>query len=255
MRRYFVAGNWKMNTTRSEAEKLAAAVAVGIEGKGSVDVLVAPPFPYLSSVLETAEGSPLKVGAQNCYDAPSGAFTGEVSVGMLLDIGCSHVILGHSERRHVLGETDELINRKVKAALDNGLDVILCIGELLEERKGGTTESVLETQLSGGLADVTAEQAAKLVIAYEPVWAIGTGEVATPGQAEEAHAFVRQWLGGRFGTEVGDATRIQYGGSVKPGNAAELLAQPNVDGALVGGASLEASSFLPIVDAAVALAG
>ncbi len=253
MRRYFVAGNWKMNTSRSEAEKLAAAVAVGIEGMDAVDVLVAPPFPYLTSVAATVEGSAVKVGAQNCYFEERGAFTGEVSVGMLQDVGCSHVILGHSERRHVLGETDEVINRKVKAALEKGLDVILCIGELLEERKAGTTESVLETQLAGGLADVSNEQAASLVIAYEPVWAIGTGEVATPDQAEAAHAFTRSWLSGRFGAELGDATRIQYGGSVKPANAADLLAQPNVDGALVGGASLDAASFVPIVQAAVEL--
>lgn len=255
MRRYFVAGNWKMNTTAAEAEALVRAIREGVADDCPVDVLVAPPFPYLPVVATNASGSAVKVGAQNCWYEPPGAYTGEVAVEMLLDVGCSHVILGHSERRHVLGETDELINRKVLSALEKGLDVILCLGELLEERKAEKTNAVLDEQLEGGLKDVTPEQFAKVVIAYEPVWAIGTGEVATPEQAESAHAHIRGRLTERYGAELGEATRIQYGGSVKPGNAAELLAQPNVDGALVGGASLSAENFLPIVQAAITLSG
>jgi triosephosphate isomerase (TIM) len=253
VRRYFVAGNWKMNTDAAGATALAGALRAGVAGDCPVDVLVAPPFPYLGLVVGAVEGSPIKVGGQNCYFEDPGAFTGEVAVEMLKDVGCSYVILGHSERRHVLRETDELINRKVSAALAKGLDVILCIGERLEEREANATEKVLDTQLAGGLADVTAGEAANLVVAYEPVWAIGTGKVATPEQAEAAHRHVRQWLAGRFGAELGEQTRIQYGGSVKADNAAELLGQPNVDGALVGGASLKAESFLPIVEAAVRL--
>lgn len=255
MRRYFVAGNWKMNTTAAEAEELARAVRAGVADDCPVDVLVAPPFPYLPIVRTAMPGDAVKVGGQNCWHEAPGAYTGEVACEMLLDLGCSHVILGHSERRHVLGETDELINKKVLAALAKGLDVILCIGELLEDRKAERTNAVIDEQLAGGLEGVTAEQVPSLVIAYEPVWAIGTGEVATPEQAEEAHAHVRTRLGERFGAELGETIRIQYGGSVKPGNAADLLAQPNVDGALVGGASLSAENFLPIIQAAVDLAG
>jgi triosephosphate isomerase (TIM) len=253
VRRYFVAGNWKMNTDAAGAEALARAVRAGVADDCPVDVLVAPPFPYLALVAEQVAGSPVKVGGQNCCGEDPGAFTGEVAVEMLKDVGCSHVILGHSERRHVMGETDDLINRKVRAALAKGLNVILCIGERLEEREANETERVLDRQLAGGLLDVTAEEAENLVIAYEPVWAIGTGKVATPEQAEAAHRHVRGQLSERFGAELGEATRIQYGGSVKADNAAELLGQPNVDGALVGGASLKAEAFLPIVEAAVRL--
>jgi len=250
MRRYLVAGNWKMNTTREQGVELAAAIAAGSqEAASKVDVLICPPFPYLIPVLDAVKGSHVSVGAQNAYFEAPGAFTGEVSLEMLLDIGCQSVILGHSERRHVLGESDEIINRKVLAALNKGVRPILCVGELLEERQGAQTEAVLDRQMAGGLAGVTAEQLSQIVIAYEPVWAIGTGLTATPEQADSAHAYLRTWLKNRYTPEVADAMRILYGGSVKAGNAASLLGQPHVDGALVGGASLKASDFLPIIEA------
>jgi triosephosphate isomerase len=251
MRRLFVAGNWKMTQTRASAVALAREVAVGAKSAVSeVDVAVAPPFVYLAAVKEALGGSDVRLAAQNAYFEEPGAFTGEVALDMLKDVGCEWVILGHSERRHILGESDELINRKVRAALGKGLGVILCVGELIEEREAGLTETVLDRQMKGGLAGVSAEQMAHVVMAYEPVWAIGTGLTATPAQAESAHAHLRNWLTSRYNSDVAEATRIQYGGSVKPDNAAELLAQPNVDGALVGGASLKAETFLPIVEAA-----
>jgi len=196
----------------------------------------------------------VQLAAQNAYFEEPGAFTGETSLEMLTDIGCGWVILGHSERRHVLGETDELINQKVRATLAKGLGVILCVGELIGEREAEQTNAVLDRQMEGGLAGVSAEQMAGVVIAYEPVWAIGTGLTATPDQAEAAHAHLRNWLQSRYTSEVADATRIQYGGSVKPDNAADLLAQPNVDGALVGGASLKPETFVPIIAAAAEIA-
>lgn len=252
MRRYLVAGNWKMNTNRTSGVELAHAVA---EGSGAatdtVDVLLCPPFPYLIPVVEAVRGSQVRVGAQNCYFEESGAFTGEVSADMLLDTGATAVILGHSERRHVLGETDQDINRKLTKALGKGLQVLLCVGELLSERESGQTEAVLDQQMAGGLAGITADQFANIVIAYEPVWAIGTGVTASPEQAEQAHLHLRNWLQTTYGKEVAESTRILYGGSVKGSNAAELLGQPNVDGALVGGASLKADDFLPIIQAGV----
>ncbi len=251
MRRPFVAGNWKMNLDLASSVELAHEVADGIAAlSGAVDVAVCPPYPYLHAVSETLRGSDLRVGAQNAYHEASGAFTGEVAVNMLLDVGCRWVILGHSERRHVLGETDEQINRKVKAALAGGLPVILCVGELLDERQAKQTEKVLDRQMQGGLEGVTGEQMAEVVIAYEPVWAIGTGLTATPEQAESTHAHLRNWLSARYNPGIAGQTRIQYGGSVKPDNAAGLMQQPNVDGALVGGASLKADAFLGIVRAA-----
>ncbi|MBA3312586.1 MAG: triose-phosphate isomerase [Planctomycetota bacterium] len=250
MRRMFVAGNWKMNTDRAGGTELARAIAKAVPADAAVDVLVAPPLPYLLPIGEAIAGSGVALGAQNAYFEPPGAFTGETSIGMLKDVGCRYVILGHSERRQVLRETDETINKKVAAAVAAGLGVILCVGETLDERDGGTTEKVLETQLSAGLKSLAADAVSDLVIAYEPVWAIGTGRNATPEQAQAAHAFIRSWLSNRFGPTVGAATRIQYGGSVKPDNAAQLLGQPDVDGALVGGASLKADSFLAIVQAA-----
>lgn len=249
MRRYLVAGNWKMNTDSQSGIELVKALADGVSADASAEVLVSPPFPYLSAV-KAAAGDKIHVGAQNCYFEESGAFTGEVSVGMLKDIGCSYVILGHSERRHVLGETDEDINKKTLAALNAGLPVILCVGEKLEEREGDKTETVLDTQMAGGLVNVSAEQMKHVVIAYEPVWAIGTGKTASPEQAEQAHAHLRGWLKSNYNDSVADETRILYGGSVKPSNAKELLGQTNVDGALVGGASLTAENFLPIIAAA-----
>ncbi|HKI33874.1 MAG TPA: triose-phosphate isomerase [Gemmataceae bacterium] len=254
MRKKFIAGNWKMYTTAATARELASAVARGVGAEARVSVAVCPPFPYLIPVAEALRGSSVALGAQNVYPEKEGAFTGEVSPPMLLDVGCRYVIVGHSERRHVLGENDALINRKVHAALAAGLQVILCVGETLREREADRTEAVLETQLSGGLAGLTAERLAPLVIAYEPVWAIGTGKNATPEQAQEAHAFIRRRVGQTFGEKTASALPIQYGGSVKPENAATLLGQPDVDGALVGGASLKADSFLAIVRAACGFA-
>ena len=251
MRRYFVAGNWKMTQTLESATALAKGVADGAkEHLGAVDVAVGPSFVHLTGVKEAIGESGVQLAAQNAYFEEPGAFTGETALDMLTDVGCQWGILGHSERRHVLGETDDLINKKVRTALDKGLGVILCVGELIEERRADQTNDVLDRQMEGGLADVSAEQMANVVIAYEPVWAIGTGETATPDQAESAHAHLRNWLQNRYTSEVAEATRIQYGGSVKPTNAVELLAQPNVDGALVGGASLKPETFVPIIEAA-----
>ena len=256
MRRPIAAGNWKMNTTREGGVALAKAVAAGADPHGGkVDVIVAPPFPYLLPVVDALRGTAVRVAAQNAYFEKPGAFTGEVGLEMLLDCGCSSVILGHSERRHVLGETDGLINHKVRAALAKNLQVILCVGELKEERLGHQTEAVLDAQMEGDLQDVSAGEMSQVVIAYEPVWAIGTGLTATPEQAEQAHVHLRNWLTSRYNPQVAEATRILYGGSVKPDNAAELIGQPNVDGALVGGASLKAEQFVPIIAAAAGTVG
>lgn len=246
----FVAGNWKMYTTRAGAQELAAAIVKGLPANSPTRVAVCPPFPWLIPVADVLKGSPVALGGQNCYPEKEGAFTGEVSPQMLLDAGCGYVIVGHSERRHGLGETDEFLNRKAKAALAAGLSVIFCVGELLAEREANQTEQVLDRQLTRGLADIPVEQMGKLVVAYEPVWAIGTGKVATTQQAQDAHAYIRRKIAGLFGENVAQSLLIQYGGSVKPDNAAGLLHQPDVDGALVGGASLKADSFLAIVAAA-----
>jgi triosephosphate isomerase len=211
-------------------------------------VAVFPPFVYLDEVARALAGSNVRVGAQNCCDEPEGAFTGEVSAAMLRDVGAELVILGHSERRHVYGESDELVNRKVLHALELGLDVILCVGERLEEREAGQTEPVVRRQLSAGLKGVAPDRMARVTIAYEPVWAIGTGLNATPAQAGEVHNYLRGLLVGLYSEAIAGAVRIQYGGSVKPDNVAELLAVDDVDGALVGGASLKLAQFLPIVD-------
>ena len=251
MRKKFVAGNWKMFTTASSATALARAVAQGVGSEDRVSVAVCPPFPYLERVRDAVRGSNVALGAQNLYPEREGAFTGEVSPGMLADVGCKYVILGHSERRHKLGETDEFINRKVLAALQAGLQVILCVGETLAEREAGKMEEVVTTQLAGGLAQIGREMMSRLSIAYEPVWAIGTGRNATPQQAQLAHAFIRRQIADQVGSEVARALVIQYGGSVKADNAASLLSQPDVDGALVGGASLKADEFLAIVRAAI----
>jgi triosephosphate isomerase len=246
----FVAGNWKMYTTAAMARELATAVIRGVRKDDRVTVAVCPPFPYLLPVAEALRGSNVLLGAQNLYPVKEGAFTGEVSPSMLLDAGCRYVIIGHSERRHVLGESDEFIQRKVQAALTAGLSVILCVGETLQERERNETERVLDRQLTSGLQGLSREQVAGLVIAYEPVWAIGTGRNATPEQAQEAHAFLRRRLAELTDEKTAQAVLIQYGGSVKPENAAGLLWQPDVDGALVGGASLKADQFLAIVAAA-----
>ncbi|MHB1424115.1 MAG: triose-phosphate isomerase [Gemmataceae bacterium] len=249
MRTKFVAGNWKMFTNKAAARQLAAAVVKGLGDEQRVAVAVCPPFPYLSAVAEVLAGSRVALGAQNCYHEKEGAFTGEVSPAMLVDVGCRYVILGHSERRHKLGETDAFINRKVHAALTVGLEVILCLGETLEERQAKRTETVLETQLHGSLAGIDAAALCRVVLAYEPVWAIGTGQNATPEQAQQAHAFLRGQIRQRFGEEAASGLPIQYGGSIKPDNAASLFRQADVDGGLIGGASLNADHFLAIVRA------
>jgi len=249
-RKKFVAGNWKMYTTLAQAKELAGAVVRRVDSDLTT-VAVCPPFPWLSAVAEVLRGSKVALGAQDCHFEKEGAFTGSVSPEMLLEAGCRYVIVGHSERRHGLGETDELLNKKAKRALTAGLEVIFCIGELLAERESNRTESVLHRQLTEGLAALTPAQMGKLVVAYEPVWAIGTGKVATDQQAQEAHAFVRRTVAALFGAAIADALVIQYGGSVKPENAAGLMRRPDVDGALVGGASLKAESFLAIVKAAI----
>ena len=250
MRPMFVAGNWKMNTLLQPAMALAGNVATEVPASSSVEVMVAPPFPYLQSVGERLQGSGVVLGAQNAWFEEPGAFTGEVAIEMLKDVGCRYVILGHSERRHVIGEDDALINKKVAAALRKGLPVILCVGETLGEREANRTEQVLDTQMSAGLSGVDAEALRDVVIAYEPVWAIGTGRTATAEQAESSHAYLRNWLRDRYNSGRAEQVRLLYGGSVKPDNAAPLLSQPNVDGALVGGASLKADQFLGIVRAA-----
>lgn len=250
MRQPFIAGNWKMNLNRQKCVDLASAVAQETAGISGVEVAVCPPSVYLEAVKGSLGDSQVGLGAQNMHHEAEGAYTGEISPVMVVDIGCSHVILGHSERRHLLGESDEFINKKVQAAHAAGLVPIVCVGETLEEREAGQTEEVVRRQVEGSLNELTPDQMQKTVIAYEPVWAIGTGKVATPEQAEEVHLHLRKLLEERYNAEVAQAVRIQYGGSVKPGNAAELLAQPNVDGALVGGASLKPEDFVAIVLAA-----
>lgn len=236
-----------MNLSRSECVALARGVAEKIGTGAAVEVAVCPPSVYLEAVVQVVGGSSVGVGAQNMYFEGNGAFTGELSAAMLLDVGCKYVILGHSERRALLGETDALVNQKTKAALAAGLIPIVCLGETLAQREAGHTSQVVTEQFTGSLAGLTNEQMERVVIAYEPVWAIGTGKVATPEQAEEVHAELRQLLASRFSPAVAEQVRLQYGGSVKPENAAELLSQPNIDGALVGGASLKADSFLGII--------
>jgi triosephosphate isomerase len=239
-----------MNTSRSDGVALATVVAKGVGSATDVEVAVCPPSVYLAAVGEAIRGSAVGLGAQNCYHEPKGAFTGEVSPAMLVDVGCKYVILGHSERRAIFRESSADVHRKVAAALAAGLTPIVCVGETLDERKANRTKAVVREQIEGSLGSLTAEQVTKLVIAYEPVWAIGTGVVATPEQAEEVHADLRKLLETRYATEVAASVRIQYGGSVNAENAASLLGQPNIDGALVGGASLKAESFLAIVAAA-----
>lgn len=250
MRTPLIAGNWKMNTESGSAKELASAIAGRAAEAADVELLVCPPAVYLTTVRDALGDARVGLGAQNMYHEAKGAFTGEVSAAMLKDIGSTYVILGHSERRHILGESDSDINKKTLAALEAGLKPIVCVGELLEEREAGKTAEVIRSQFEGSLADISADAMASVVIAYEPVWAIGTGKVATPEQAEEVHADLRKQLASRYNQETADKVRILYGGSVKPDNASDLMALPNVDGALIGGASLKADDFI-----AIALAG
>jgi len=249
MRRPLIAGNWKMNLDRAGAVKLAREV---VEKAGSIskaDLLVSPAFVHLDAVHAVLADSPVALGAQDVYFEPNGAFTGEISTAMLADLGVRYVILGHSERRHILGETDEQVRAKTAAALAAAITPIVCVGELLAERESGSTGAVIRRQIEGSLAGFSADQVAETVIAYEPVWAIGTGKVATPEQAEEVHLDLRRILAERYNAATAERVRILYGGSVKPSNAAELIAQPDIDGALIGGASLKAADFLAIAAA------
>jgi triosephosphate isomerase len=251
MRRFLVAGNWKMNTVAAAATALAKEVASGsADAAKKVDVLVCPPFPYLIPVRDALAGTAVRLGAQNASHESPGAFTGEVAVDMLVDCGCTSVILGHSERRHIMGETDSLINKKVKAVCAKNLQAVLCVGELLSDREANKTEQILDEQMKGGFDGVSEADLAKIVIAYEPVWAIGTGKTASPEQAQAAHAHLRKWLAARYNPAAAQAMRILYGGSVKADNALTLMQQPDIDGALVGGASLTGKAFLPIIEAA-----
>jgi len=255
MRQKFVVGNWKMHTTTADATRLAKEIVDGIGTmsiKDRISVAVCPPFPYLAVVGEILKGSRVALGAQNLYPEKEGAFTGEVSPTMLLDLGCKYVILGHSERRHILGESDAFINQKVRIALTAALDVILCVGETSDQRNAGQTETVLDRQLSQGLVDVPAEILSRVNVAYEPVWAIGSsGHEATPQEVQEAHALLRRRFAQIFGEKPAQLLAIQYGGSVKPENASTLFSCHGVDGALIGGASLHADQFLAIVLAGV----
>jgi triosephosphate isomerase len=245
-----------MNLTRESSVALAQGVAAQTAADGGVDVAVCPPSLYLDPVVQAVKNSPVGVGAQNVYHEKSGAFTGEISADMVEDLGCQYVILGHSERRNLMGESSADVNSKLKAVLETKLTPIVCVGELLEQRQAGKTLDVIADQFEGSFAGCTPEDLQRSVIAYEPVWAIGTGQVATPEQAEEVHAMIRRLLTERCGSPIAESIRIQYGGSVKPDNALELMTQPNIDGALVGGASLKADNFLAIVRAAAqALAG
>ena len=253
MRKPFVAGNWKMNMDSHTGVDLAQAVASGAAelAGSSVSVAVIPPFVYLASVGQAVSSSGVAFGAQDVYFEEKGAFTGEISPAMLKDVGCTYVLCGHSERRHVLSETDELINKKVLASLAGGLLPILCVGELLEQRDAAQTEEVVERQVRAGLAGLSAEKASAVTIAYEPVWAIGTGRTATRQQAQEVHAFIRKLIAEMYNETLAAEIRILYGGSVKPDNVKELMSQADVDGCLVGGASLKADDFVRIIQGAV----
>ncbi len=247
MRIPLLAGNWKMYKTVAEALDLVEGLLAGLGNASDREVLICPPFTALHSLQPLVHNSPIRLGAQDLWYKTQGAYTGAIAPGMLRDVGCSYVIVGHSERRQIFGENDALVNRKLQAALTAGLRPILCVGETKPERDAGRAESVVVSQLQGGLVGVSAAAASELVVAYEPVWAIGTGATATPSDAQSMHAAIRNSLVGLLGAEAAGAIRIQYGGSVKPDNVDELMAQPDIDGALVGGASLKVESFLRIV--------
>ena len=247
-RKPLIAANWKMYKTPAQAKEFVAAFLPLVANHTRDEIVLCPPFLDIATVVKAAHGSHVHVGGQNMYWQEEGAFTGETSAAMLVAAGCSHVILGHSERRQFFGETDETVNKKLHTALKHTLTPIVCVGELLAEREGGRTEEVLLRQTAAGLANVAAELASSIVIAYEPVWAIGTGKTATPEMAAEAHLIIRGQVAKSLGREIADKMRILYGGSVKPDNAASLMNQPEIDGALVGGASLDPESFVKIVN-------
>ncbi|NLI10436.1 MAG: triose-phosphate isomerase [Elusimicrobia bacterium] len=247
MRKPMIAGNWKMHLNSSEASQLAAAIKNGLDPQLKHEVLIAPSFTNIESVRKEISSSPILLSAQNMCWEEKGAFTGEISPIQLKDAGCDYVIIGHSERRKIFSESDEVLNKKVKSALKNALKVIFCIGETLEERENQRTYKVLQTQLNGGLKDISVNELSNIVIAYEPVWAIGTGKTATPQQAQDAHIFVRKEIERMLGAQASQSVRILYGGSVKAENIDELMAQPDIDGALVGGESLKADKFLRVI--------
>lgn len=247
MRKIIIAGNWKMNKTSFEAIELINLLKREINGIEEVDVVVCPPFTALADARDTLLESGIRLGAQNLYWEDSGAFTGEVSAPMLKELGVEYVIIGHSERRQFFGETDETVNKRIRAALKHELLPIVCVGESLKEREAGKTFDVIKAQIGGSLKDLSAEEMGKIILAYEPVWAIGTGKTATPAQAQEVHQFIRNELREIFNPELAEEIRIQYGGSVKPDNARELMSQMDIDGALVGGASLKCSDFAGII--------
>ncbi len=249
-RRILIAGNWKMNLTLADSMALVEGLKKEAASVSQVDIVVCPPSVYLQPVAAALKGTDIGVGAQNACFEGNGAFTGEISMAMLCDIGCKYVILGHSERRTILGESSEQVNLKTHAALASGLTPIVCVGELLKEREANQTENVIRRQFDGSFSGVSAENMKKCVIAYEPVWAIGTGKVATPDQAEEVHQAIRKMIEKNYNKEVAEAVAIQYGGSVNDKNAQEILAKPNVDGALVGGASLKVEPFMGIIKSA-----
>ena len=247
MRKPFLAGNWKMNLECRDARALAEEIRDAVSGVTDRDIALFPTFVSVAQLAELLDGSNVRVGGQNLYMEPDGAFTGEISGNILRSAGATHVILGHSERRHILGETDAVVNAKMKTALANGLSPILCVGETIEEREAGETEAVVGRQTREGLAGLTRDQMTAVTIAYEPVWAIGTGKTATPDMANDVHVFIRGIVAESFDRQTAEDMRIQYGGSVKPGNVDELMNMSDIDGALVGGASLDAASFARIV--------
>jgi triosephosphate isomerase (TIM) len=247
MRKKIMAGNWKMYKTIQESASTISSLKPLVSDVTDKEIVIFPVFTSLKAACDAAKGSNIKIGAQDLFWEEKGAFTGEISAPMIKDTGCTYVLIGHSERRQYFHETNETVGKKTHAALKHGLTPIVCIGEKLEERESGKTFSVCEKQIREGLSTLSKEEAAKIVLAYEPVWAIGTGKVATPAQAEEVHIYIRKTVANMFGPEVAEGMRILYGGSVKPENAAELMSQKNIDGALVGGASLEADSFTKII--------
>jgi len=247
MRKKVIAGNWKMNMDLHQSQKLVSEILNGLGKDNKAEVIVCPPFTSLSEVNSLLKGTQIKLGAQNMYYEESGAYTAEISADMLMSVGCKYVILGHSERRVIFNESNELINKKMKAALAKELKPIFCIGEILEQRESGETMKVVSSQIEKGLGGITAEQMKNVIIAYEPVWAIGTGKTATPEQAQEVHSFIRELVAKKYSTSVAENLIIQYGGSVKSDNSSELLSQKDIDGALVGGACLKADSFLSII--------